>query len=873
MNDRGRMMKKTLLSTGILALFGLSACGGDLPGDVKVTDETQEVVLEQPFVRVVFNPATADLNVPNDFLMIPSGNFFDFTLNTEGSEEFDPANPLHTLSALDGWSAHMPFSIRVLLTDDLDIDASSVSASSIRIFEATQSLEGTSEVCQGLAAAIGAPGVPCELGDELTYGVDFVASYTSGTGSINVVPLKPMKSSQGHMLVVTEELKSTDGRAVKGSITWELARQDITTNALGSDDLLQLQGLVNSLVNVLEPAGLATADVSYAAYFSTQSTEDSLNTVKQLNIASYAQAFQQTLATGADLATANAVASQYLPTITTELTTGADTVFENFSSLLLSPSQIAGLTAVGLNTCDGLIAAVTDPTSPLNATATDTFALVGPFCNSTIVTGEVKLPYYSSTTNPASDWWRAACTSGATLQSLGAEIVTGLIQAGQVGANNALCQLASDGALFDLDLTSLGIIDPRNITKFNPIPALHGRQIDDADTLYNEAGTEVVSVLFTVPDESVIAIISAATGGAVPAQTKPAEGWPVLVYQHGLGQSNENTLLVASALAMAGYATAAIDHPLHGDRIITIGEESFDSGDFSPATSLLTARDNGRQSIADIMAFRLALNGLNDSTGLVDLNTSEVHFMGQSLGAIYGTGAVALANKSLGGELAALDGMYAFKTANINVPAGGTFAGLFDSPTFGPTVKGSLLAATSSEFVAFLTAFAVQNGIPAEAAIGPAYTAFEQLLSPEQAAEINGTFAAVGFAAQTVTDAADPISYAQQLTSTTPVLVQLVVGGGTNDDGSIALTDQVNPVTTSLPLIGAQPLADIMGLPKVSTTAQGSGVVRFISGSHSSLLNPGISAATTTEMQSQAVSFIVTGGATIVVTDTSVVEN
>jgi hypothetical protein len=111
------------------------------------------------------------------------------------------------------------------------------------------------------------------------------------------------------------------------------------------------------------------------------------------------------------------------------------------------------------------------------------------------------------------------------------------------------------------------------------------------------------------------------------------------------------------------------------------------------------------------------------------------------------------------------------------------------------------------------------------------------------------------------------------LASTTPTLIQLVVGGGTNDDGSTALTDQVVPVTTSLPLAGGQPLADIMGLPKVSSTSQGSGVVRFIAGDHSSLLNPSASAATTLEMQSQAVAFIVTGGASIVVSDTSVVEN
>jgi len=865
-------MKKILLSTGIITLFGLSACGGDLPGDVTVTDDTQAVVLEEPFVRVVFNPATADLNIPNDFLMIPNGKFFDFTLNTEGSDEFDPSNPLHSLSALDGWSAHMPFSIRVSLTDDLDIDAESVSGASIRIFEATQALEGTSDICQALALSIGAPGVPCELGEELTYGVDFVASYTAGAGAISVIPRKPMKSSQGHMLVVTEELKSTDGRAVKGSITWELARQDISTNALGSDDLLQLQGIVNSLVNVLEPAGLATTDVSYAAYFSTQSTEDALSTVKQLNIAPYAQAFQATLATGADFATANALASEYLPNITTELTTGPDTVFENLSALLLPADQLEQLNAVGLNTCDGLIAAVSDPTSPLNVTATATFASVGSLCTSTIVEGEVKLPYYSSTTNPANDWWRAACTSGATLQSLDVEVITGLIQAGQVGPNNAKCQVASGGTLFDLDLTSLGMTDPRNITKFSPIPDSQGRQTDDVNTLYNEAGTEAVSVLFTVPDESVIAMISSATGGVVPPQTKPVGGWPVVVFQHGLGGTKNNALFVASALAMAGYASAAIDHPLHSDRIITIGEDVFDSAGYT-SLILLNTRDNGRQSIADIMAFRLALNAINDLTGLVDLNTTEVHFMGHSLGAIFGTAAVALANKSLAGDLAAFDSMYAFKTANINVPSGGLSAGSFDSVVFGPSIKGQLLVASSPEFVVFLTAFAMQNGIPAEDVVGPAYLAFEQVITAEQAAVMNAAFTSVAFAAQTVTDAADPISYAAELTNTTPTILQLVVGGGNNDDGSTALIDQVSPVTTSLPLVGGQPLADIMGLSKVSTSAQGSGVVRFISGDHLSLLIPGISAATTTEMQSQAVSFIVTGGANIVVSDTSVVEN
>jgi hypothetical protein len=62
-------------------------------------------------------------------------------------------------------------------------------------------------------------------------------------------------------------------------------------------------------------------------------------------------------------------------------------------------------------------------------------------------------------------------------------------------------------------------------------------------------------------------------------------------------------------------------------------------------------------------------------------------------------------------------------------------------------------------------------------------------------------------------------------------------------------------------------------LKKVSSTSQGNGLVRFISGGHSSLLNLGISFATTTEIQRQAVAFIATNGTTIVITNPTVVEN
>lgn len=870
-------MKKLLLGSSIVAALGLSGCGG---GD-SLYEQSANTTKDTPYVRVVFDPATSDLNLPNDLLMIPNGDLFDFTLETEGDAVFDGSNPQHALSALDGWSTSQPFQVRVTLPTGVDVDATTIGSDSIRLFEATQALEGSSASCLAIVAQVQAPGIPCEVGDELQYGVDFVAAYSAGSGAISIVPLKPLKSAQGHMLVVTTELKDTDGKSVLGSSSWELTRQDINTMPLSTPDQLQLQGLVNFLVNVLQPVGLEREAVSYAAYFSTQSSASILATVKQLQIGPFAQALQTMLENGASLAVAQQFAAQYLPSIVTQAPSKGAAAFDYLAPALLSSEQLAQLTAVGLNTCAGLLSTLADPSSPLFSTAQQTFATAGPYCATNRVEGTVKLPYYQNVENPLGDWWRAACTNGAMLQALGAETVTSLIQAGAVGANNALCQAASNNQLFDLNLAAIGIDDPRNITKVSPIPAARGSNTDDPNTAYNEAGTETLNVQFTVPNETVIAMLAAASNGAITAVSKPDAGWPVVVFQHGITGSKENVLAMSAILSMAGFATVAIDHPLHGDREITlengdvVGASTHSPTDYMNFSSLLSARDNLRQSIADTMGLRLALNAINDGAANIDLDTSDVHFIGQSLGSISGAASVGLSNASLPDSLASLNGMYHFNSAVLNVPAGGIASFLLASPDFGPLIKGSVLAASSADFAAFLSQYALSNELSLEQAIRPAYSAFVSALDAAQLAEVNATIAAFNFASQTILDSADPINFGALLASNTPTLVQLVVGGGTNDDGSTGLTDQVNPVdVANAPLAGGNPLANIvMALPSVSATSPGSGVVRFSAGQHQSLLYPSPSLAATTEMQMQAAGFFATDGATIVISNTAVVQN
>ncbi|MFT4941609.1 MAG: Pla-1/cef family extracellular lipase [Paraglaciecola sp.] len=872
-------MKKRLLGAGMGAFLGLTGCGG---GDT-IEDLQQTTPVVKPFVRIVFDPANSDLNIPNDFLMIPKdGDIFDFTINTVSDAEFSPGNPEHALSAIDGWSTHHPFQIRVILPDGNDIDPNSLAPGAIRIFEATQALEGSDPVCQTIAAESAAPGLPCVLGDELQYGVDFVTAYTSGSGAISVVPLKPMKANQGHMLVVTEELKDTQGSPVRGSTTWDLVRQDINTLPLSSADQLQLQGLVNILLDVLAPVGLVAEDVSYAAYFSTQSAGTVLSTVKQLQVGPFAQALQGALANGLDLASAQQFAAQYLPLIPISEGVAPD-VFSLLAPTLLG-DNLAGLAALGLDSCGGLMAGLQSSDPLIQGTAAATFAQVAPFCAANLKQGSIDLAYYSSPTAPLGDWWRAACTNGAMLQVLGAETIGGLIAGGAVGANNALCQAASGGQLFDLDLSGLGIQDLRNLTKVSPVPASQGSNVDNPETLYNEAGTESLTVQITVPNETVIAVLASIPDSGVTVKTKPEAGWPVVILQHGITSKKEDMLLLTGPLALAGYATVAIDHPLHGSRGFVIDgtivntSGGFGGGgatDYLNLANLLATRDNGRQSVADIMGLRLGLNATVDLTGgSADLDGTDVSFVGHSLGAITGTVAVALSNQTLGGDLAAFDAMYSVQAATLANPGGGQSGFLLESGSFGNLIKGSLLAGSSAAFVEALTAYMVANSIPeaTSAVLAEFYPLFEAGLNPEQLAVVNSTFASFAFAAQTVTDAGDPNNYAALIGANTSVHMMEQVGGGINDNGETALPDQTIPNTTSLPLAGTEPLAALIGLQGVSSTTEGEGLVRFIAGGHSSLINPTISFATTVEMQTQTAAFIASKGALILISDPSLVQ-
>ena len=868
-------MRKLVLSSSVALALGLAGCGGS--GDT-LSDIQADTEVQTPFSRIVFDPANGNLNIPNDLLMLPGDDgFFDYTLNIPVDDPTNFGDPQNALNVLDGWSTQHPFVINVATPAGVSLDESSLSAG-ILLFEATLGLDQSDPDC----AQVSTPSAGCKLGDQLTYGVDYVLSLVD-SDTVSFVPLKPLKPGQGYMLVMTTDLKDSSGKSVQGSTTWDTVRQDINENPLSSDAQLQLQGLVNSLVNPVIGAGYARDDITYVSAFTTQSVTNALDTIKKVMVSEFA----------ARAAAGDPAAGTSLPAIVVGDVDAAPTAMEALG--LVTEQAVAGAVALGkqslppeaaaliplidatdfsaLQTCAGLAGTVTGQLSAqwgmLNdfavAVSTGILAQAGPFCAAQRYEGTVSLPYFLGVPSadnplaPVNAFWQAACDSGIVLAGTPQTV---LAQA-TPGPNAQMC---SQLGLADVRINGEKLDKARNITKFNPYPQPTGGNM----------GSETLDVQVTIPDPA----IAGALGFPI---AMPEAGWPVVILAHGITSQKEDMLAITGTLSLAGIASVAIDQPLHGTRGFDLNGDGVDeinattvsATHYMNLASLPTARDNLRQSVSDLLGLRLGLNAVVDATATqnVKFDTSRVSIMGVSLGAITGGNFAALANTSMGGNLAALDGMFAIKEASLESPGGGMAQFLLESAAFGPLIKGLLLSQSSEEFVGLLNQLYGTTDV-SEQQLVAAVATFEANLTAEQAAAVNAVFGEFAFAAQTVLDAGDPTNYAQTLGSNTPVHMMTVVGDGSAEN----LPDQVIPVSTALPLSGQLPLAATMGLMQVSTT-QGpsadpiSGLVKFNSGAHASSLSPAANADVTAEMQRQVAGYIASDALVLPVTNEAVISN
>lgn len=841
-------MKKLILSLHVAVAMGLSGCGDDQSlQEIEQTIE-QDNSTVTPVSRVVFDPTGGRLSVPNDLL---------FTGTTDGTLEMpdevaaraangaaDYSDPGQALGVLDGWSTQNPWVMSIDFPTGYSLHAPSAQTpGSVRIFEVRMGQEpGCEEVPRGAA---------CAPVNELTFGADFVTS-ASGN-SVAVAPLRPLKPKTTYIVALTTGLQDVDGsgntRPISPSTTYELVRQDINTAPLGTPSQLALQGAVNSYEGVLAAGfGVDTETLIFTSAMTTQSVGDVVGTVKTMMAA--------TLATN----------PQAVPAVAVQPT--------------------------GLTVANALVAA-----GAIDAGSTEEQL----FSSALLYAGNVTLPYYSGLPSaenpmaPVNSSWKAACDSGVMVQGFAAQVGDAYPYnpetTAPISANDAACIALSGGALRDFTNPETGFVldKERHLTKFNTIPMMRGMQTHE--------------VQMTVPEINTVNFIRTNFMGLDPI-AEPEAGWPVVILVHGITSRKEDMLPVTANLALGGFASIAIDQPLHGSRGFNLdgvpGDEinasTVSATHFMNLANLPATRDNLRQATVDLLGLRFAMNFAQG----VDLDMSRVYNLGLSLGGIISTNFLAMTNlKNLDANLGApgLDALFNVNAGALASAGGGLANLLIESGSFGPLVQGSILSgagtALSNEFNAFLAAPAADCAhlLPNQEAYlvcGTQVFLFGLSQAGEDAklAEVRSLISSFVFAAQSVTDAGDPNNYGVVLgVNGTPVLMNLLVG-----DGMENLPDQVVPnQTLNTPIGGTEPLVRAIGLANkpITATTQGapddngipakiSGVVRFTKGHHVSLVFPGVrpeatepesNARVTQEMQSQIVSYFSADGRAIAVID------
>ncbi|BBR41798.1 lipase [Aeromonas allosaccharophila] len=810
-------MKKKLIYAAVLSAL-LAGCGGD---DNK-GDTTSSL-----------DYALSGANGIRPSVLAPRASDGTLKFSTETA---DLSNPVSALSTLDGWSTTQPVQLVPATVTGVSVPAPAASeyASAVApLYLLELVLDPVTQRPVGV-----------KNNKPLTYGSDFVVS--DGGGKLNLVPLKPLNPSSYYMIVATDSLKDSRSTPLKagGDYSNFKSAAGATTQEQTINGLISLQeGLFKAAT------GITSDRVIFSDWFATQSGADVLLAVKS----AAASVLKSPSLDAASLWKQDARGNTSLPATYTisSLNGGVDFLTQLAAEPFLPQDQKDALSAAfgtGM---------------PLNGVAQLT----------KVYTGTVKLPYFLSTPALAGSWdkaktqsWHGAMPSlyaiANALKAGDTEVIGGLVGAGVDPA--LLGELIADPSrqsellteaskLIGVTLTSGGkpLDAERNIGRFNPLPAL----------------TEVQSVPLRIFAAGPLANVT-----------------DVIIYQHGVTSIKENAYALAlgqigaGATASKSVAVVVIDHPLHGERGYALSGSTdtvTTSENPTPYLNLgylTVARDNLKQSVADLLGLRLAVGlanakGLGGQLGGAGL---KVHFLGHSLGAIAGANLLAVANQTTGSALA--DALFKFDTGGLAMPGGGIAPLLLNSPSFGPTIKMSVLTSGSPELKAGFTAYAPNCKTAAATCF---VNEFLPSLDAATQAGAASTLQSYTFAAQSVLDSADPINLGSGVAKSFPLFATEIVG-----DGALSLPDQVIPNSiASAPLGGTEPLFRVLGLQEL----KGSGVLpaghhaaRFLKGGHSSLLAPDENfdqaGAVTTEIQTQFASFFMSGGAAVKVTDDTLIK-
>jgi len=617
------MVKKTLLSLAIAATtVGLAGCNISSVekhnNNVDPTAVTAGSEGTKPSrVAPIFSAGSSNLPLAND-LVFAINKQEDGTPGKDGTANVSDTTPPVTtaLNKLDGFSTVAP--IYIEFNDALDPET--VVAGESVILVKMSNAEDDSSIDALNSDTIAASSAGYFSATPITAD-DYEARYTTlddgMTPVIQVRMKKPLAPKTKYMVIVTNAVTSDSGEAIKPSAEFELLAGDLELASAALEPVREAVQGWQQLAGAYLASDASTQGSSVLSYtFTTGGTTDVLKamaapaTFLTSQITSIAAAeytisqsvIAQVIAAGGDQATADAQAAAALLQIAqgtaasinasagvTVVTIDADTRTTLLGSEQLSPYYYTGLlTTIADGSGAGLDSVVDKPASrTYQPFATGVSAPVAVSYEALFtakvtesVTEQVTEQVEANRTTIAAQVEAAvlAADSSATTEQIEAAVeqeIQDQIDAGVAGQaatiTATVTALDSGGAIYQggleipnyLPEAAAGVADDEIGSWVGSDSAaqalgLTGAPVDVngvANVTYRfpfaeKAGDNVVPVMVTLPDSGTCA--------------KPADGYPVVIYQHGITVDRTAGVLVGNALAKSCVAMVAIDHAMHG---------------------------------------------------------------------------------------------------------------------------------------------------------------------------------------------------------------------------------------------------------------------------------------------------------------------
>src|SRR5690554_1995910 len=568
------MVKKTLLSMAIAAaVVSIAGCNVSTTDrhDGKIHNDAVKVT-QSSSVYPLFNPSPVDGSDPQ----LPLATDIIFAINSQAdgtpgkdgtASTVDTGNPVTlAVNKLAGFSTVAPLYINF----SKELDPASVVAGQ------TVFLVKLATKKQPLEAADNPDPKPVSPDVYEASPITLVGDNGQDVHSLRILFKKPLDPKSKYMVILTDGIKGTNGEAAGSSATYEiLESKDFINNA--SDQVLSLRKTIQDWQKL---AGMVLGGKANSVFSYTFTTDGSLDALKYYAapalfledtpelIQEKAEALTDTVngsSVGTYLVARTAVIRRvkqdpnYNPTLG-ELQDVNDEAIEqmranpnyvkNLYALIASANLQGLLQAANPVTFSGAAKApeprevdlipVSNVDAAIGSTASpSTFIAQGdagnPFHGDTFtryIQGQIKLPNFLSKAAPHADIdtsWKASETVGRIIDAaLGQEL-------GTTPPKDVLVDQDDNKTLLT------------NVTYHYPFAEVDATQpVNTAPSLVTMPGRDQYSAESDCAD------------------TKYDNGFPVVIYVHGITGSRANMLAYSAALASNCIASVAIDLPMHG---------------------------------------------------------------------------------------------------------------------------------------------------------------------------------------------------------------------------------------------------------------------------------------------------------------------